>query len=209
MDVMKQQVFKGKMLTRTVIKNNIHRIYKLAGDEFGTLDWYEKANRIALSMADLYLGGTSEANFNIACGVIAALSPRKRWEDNLRLAKEFMLHSNMSGHTKVFIDKAADILSSNGSEEKILEILNGNKIVSFYLNIRYPSHGSVVTIDRHALSIALGMVTTEEDYSGMTTNQYEFFEQCYVWAAYKLNIRPSLLQSITWEYWRKYKSNYK
>lgn len=69
------------------------------------------------------------------------------------------------------------------------------------MNILQPNNTSVVTIDRHAISIALGRVSTQKEQS-LTKNQYEFFVQCYVWTAEQLGITPSELQGRTWSAWR-------
>jgi hypothetical protein len=110
---------------------------------------------------------------------------------------------------KQFKDKAKRIIESDGSDEQILAILNGRKISSFYLNIKYPNKANNVTIDRHALSIALGYWVTDEDYRGMTANQYNFFVQCYTLAAMKVETTPLLMQSSTWVRWRKIKTEFK
>ena len=105
--------------------------------------------------------------------------------------------------------KAKAILESNGSEAEILDILKGNKVCAFFLNILHPDKAISITIDRHALSIALGYWITDEQVRTMTANQYEFFVQCYRWTAASLGINPLLLQSTTWETWRRIKNNYK
>ena len=105
--------------------------------------------------------------------------------------------------------KANKIIDCDGSDEAILAILNGRKITSFYLNIMYPHKVEFVTIDRHALSIALGYWISEKDYAGMTANQYNFFEQCFTLAAMKADISPVLMQSSTWVRWRKIKKEFK
>ena len=90
-----------------------------------------------------------------------------------------------------------------------LKILRGQKIISFYTNIRHPHKNKEVTIDRHALSIALSKWIKEEDYAGMTGKQYKFFQDCYKYTADKIGISPVLLQSSTWERFRKIKQNYR
>ena len=67
----------------------------------------------------------------------------------------------------------------------------------------------MVTIDRHALSVGLGKWIQEEDYAGMTKNQYNFFRDTYKYTANILGISPVLLQSTTWERFRKIKQNYR
>jgi len=58
-----------------------------------------------------------------------------------------------------------------------------------------------VTIDRHAIAIALGR-TAKDNELQLTPKQYDWFQDCYRYLADRLGIRPSLLQSITWEIWR-------
>ena len=113
------------------------------------------------------------------------------------------------GHMGAFKNKALNIIRSNGTDESIKNILSGNKITSFYLNIMYPDRISEVTIDRHALSIALGYWITEEDYAGMTDAQYNFFVECFTLAANKVGVKPLLMQSATWVKFRKIKKNYR
>lgn len=205
-----KQVFKGQTLSRTKVKNNILKIWELTeeGDRF---DWYTEANSFCKQFDNslqVLHQPKGEVIHSIACGVVAALSPVKTWEQNLKCAIQ-MLETGDCGHMKQFKDKAKRIIKSDGTDEAILDILNGNKISAFYLNIKYPEKANVTTIDRHALSIALGRWVTEEDYRGMTTNQYEFFVQCYALAAMKVNVSPLLMQSATWVKWRKIKKDYR
>lgn len=197
-----KQVFKGNTLTRTIVKNNILRIWDMT-DEIERHDWYKNANSLAKVLSDVY---------NIpqrkVVGIIAALSPLKTWEQNLVLARDFIINKDC-GHMGMYLDKARDILNSSGTDEEILDILNGRKISSFYLNIMYYESANYITIDRHALSIALGYWITDEDYAGMTAAQYEFFVQCYILAATKVNVLPLRMQSATWVKWRKIKKDYR
>lgn len=173
-------------------------------DESERHDWYKNANKLAEIMANIY----EEYNMNQVVGVIAALSPRKTWEQNLVTARELLMTGDC-GHMRLFVDKAKDILECDGSDDEILDILNGNKIQSFYLNIMYYDKADYVTIDRHALSIALGYRVEESDYKGMTSVQYAFFVQCYTLAAMKVGVSPLRMQSATWVKWRKIKQQYK
>ena len=197
-----KQVYKGQELTRTKVKNNILKIWDMT-DEDERRDWYLEAYVWANSLS-LETGKP----LSIVVGVIAALSPRKRWSENLIIAKN-MIETGDCGHIKLFKDKAKLIIECDGTDEAILDILNGNKISAFYLNIRYPHKANITTIDRHALSIALNTWISEEDYQGMTTKQYQFFVQCYALAAMKEGISPLLMQSATWLKWRKIKKDYR
>ena len=72
------------------------------------------------------------------------------------------------------------------------------------MNMRYPDSGEYVTVDRHAIAVALGRIATDEEQS-LSKKQYEFLKDCYVWTAEQLGIKPLLLQSITWVAWKRIK----
>lgn len=206
---MVHQIFKGENLTRTKVKNNILKIWGLTG-ETERYDWYGDANEFCRQFDNslqVISKPKGEVIHNIACGVVAALSPVKTWEQNKKCAVE-MLETGDCGHMQLFKDKARQIIDSDGSDEAILSILNGRKISAFYLNIRYLEKANYITIDRHALSIGLGRWTTDEDYQGMTAKQYEFFVQCYTLAAVQAGVTPLLMQSATWVKWREIKTDY-
>tara|TARA_R100001463_G_scaffold62468_1_gene115366 strand:- start:7 stop:606 length:600 start_codon:yes stop_codon:yes gene_type:complete len=197
----KKQIYKGKLLTRTKVKNNILHMYDLS-DKSDRHDWYAEANSFCASLSSDY-----DLPITTTCGIVSALSPLKTWEQNKTCAKIFLDTGN-GKHMKVFQEKAEQILSCGGDEQCIKGILKGRKIVSFFENMLHPDKVEKVTIDRHALSVALRRWTTEEDYAGMTKPQYEFFQDCYKYTADLLGISPLLLQSATWERFRKIKTNY-
>lgn len=199
---MTTQLFKGETLTRTKVRNNILKVWEMT-DQDERKDWYGEALEWAQVIATV-----NEVQLSKVVGVIAALSPRKNWNQNLTCARDMVVTGNC-GQMELFKDKARRILESDGTDETILSILNGNKIQAFYLNIRYPKDSTVTTIDRHALSVALGRWTTDEDYTGITDNQYAFFVHCYEQASDKVGVSPLLMQSATWTKWRKIKQNYR
>lgn len=196
-----KQKFKNKTLYTKTTVDNILRVYDEANDKS---DWYQDAHDFANKQAGKYVydGGRtnslSEARAKV-CGIIAALSPLKSWQENKNITISF-LRDGKGKHTKLFKDKAQAILDSNGDVDEIATILNGNKITSFFLNILNPQTSQAVTVDRHAISVALNKNVTG-DYS-MTVNQYEFFQNCYRTAASKRGIRPLQMQAVTWVQWR-------
>ena len=206
---MKTQTFKGKELSRTKVKNNILKIWNLT-DQSERFDWYQDANDFCNGFQNALqlLHQPKDRTHAIACGVVSALSPVKSWSQN-KLCAIKMLETGDCGHMKQFKDKAKRIMNSDGSDDAILSILNGRKISSFYLNIKYPKVSDNITIDRHALSIALGYWTNDEDYQGMTATQYNFFVQCFTLAAAKVGVPALIMQSATWVKFRKIKSDYK
>lgn len=194
-----KQKFKGLDLTSTKVVNNILRVYNKSSNEFISNHWYLEANRFAQGLADKH-----KVDLSVVCGVIAALSPIKRWDENKALAIAVMSGS-YRGHIKAFLDKAKKIKKSSGDVLEVSEILNGNKITSFYLNILNPNQTEAVTIDRHALAICLGRNIEEKEGVGVTLRQYKFFVECYKLAGAKMGISPVKMQSITWQQWRSEK----
>ena len=186
--------FQGNIVSRTQIKNRIEKIWNLCEDS-ERYDWYAEARLFAESL---------NIDLNRAVGILAALSPLKSWEDNKRITKLFIEGQRHGLHTNVMTNKALLILESDDKDETILRILNGQKIKSFFINIRYPNEVQTVTIDRHALSIAMGERLTDKNMR-ITPNQYKFFNDCYMYTAELLGINPLLLQSATWVKWRKIK----
>ena len=185
-------------MTKTIISNRIIKMYHQATIEETNRDWYTYENEQINILAERY-----KLPANKIAGIHSALSPRKEWQLNKRIAID-LITTNTCGHMKVFVKKAKDILHTGTSDVDILGILKGRKISSFYMNILYPDSSNKVTIDRHAIAVALGRTATDKELS-LTDKQYTFFEDCYKRASDKLGIRPSLLQSITWEAWKRLK----
>jgi hypothetical protein len=126
-------------------------------------NWYRNANYIAESIAI-----KTGLSIRKVAGVMAALSPRNRWERNCIDAEQLCLLYSVGGidaakQLKVSTfngnkQKALDILQSE--EDAIENILNGRKIVAFFRCILDEDD---VCIDGHAYSIWLGnrVVTTK------------------------------------------------
>jgi hypothetical protein len=164
-------------------------------------EWYLDANFWCLANAIHY----NLKDFQVA-GIVSAFSPMKNWEENKRMAENFIKSGKTTGAYSQNIDKAKAILHSQ-NPENVAAILNGQKQQRFFWNIYVPLQITGVTIDRHALAccfqspsnaFALGEATSK-----MTSKQYQFFEQCYLKVAKKLNILPQDLQSMIWVKYRE------
>jgi hypothetical protein len=194
------QRYKGRQLNQAKLVKNILEVYNNS-DHQGAASWYQTANELASKLARLYNVSTLQAS-----GVLAALSPLKSWDENKRIAEAY-LKNGEAYHTGAMISKADDITAYNGSmaEEFILVTLNGNKIQNFFLNIAFPNVALGVTIDRHAVSVAVGEVLPDSMLRSITDKQYEFFVEAYKIAANKVGILPHEMQAVTWVKWRKIK----
>ena len=200
--------YKGISLSRTKVVNNILRLYSQV--ENTNFDWYanernEVIDFIFSNINNTFVKGIANTLIPKYLGVVAAFSPLKSWEENKKIAELYLLTGRLK-HTKAQGAKATAILNSGGRDAEILDILRGQKICSFYMNLRHVQDDQYVTIDRHACCIAMGVRFPQSEQLTMTSGQYAFFTECYILAAQKIGIRPSLLQSLTWEYFRTNKT---
>ena len=177
------------------VKNIIH-FYRKAGKFYG-VNWYEEAYQFAVNLSEKFNKPVIQT-----AGILSALSPLKSWQENKRIANLFY-ESGIIKHTNLIKGKIYRIEQAENIYE-IISILNGRKIKSFYQNIL--GFTNVLTIDRHAANIAY------KKFDGnrrMTEKKYTEIETNYFKAGKILNISPVLLQSITWQYFRTVKEQYK
>jgi hypothetical protein len=194
---MAKQKYKGKTLyTKTCVDNVVQLAMESNPDD---RNWYQDAYNFALELSYQYNVGVQRV-----VGIIAALSPMKSWHENKRLAEEY-LKGNRYGTYGTLLGKADEIMyleHDNVSDENILDILNGQKISAFYLNINHYEKSTTVTVDRHAVEIAMDTILSDH---AMTSKQYAFFQNVYIIASDKLGYLPHELQAVTWVSWRNLK----
>lgn len=188
--------------SRTKIKNNILKVYKVSVNSEQN-DWYREAHQFGVEVSSFLKSFKNyDVTVNQVLGIVSALSPLKEWEKNKEIAVDFILTGDC-GHMGANKRKARAILDCNGSDDKILEILSGPKTSRFYMNMMYPD-GTGVTVDRHAIAIAIGRTATNKEQS-LTPKAYTFIEKCYIMTAETLGLDPLHLQSITWQAWKRIK----
>ena len=186
---------------------NILKVYRRATSEdvANGLEWYDRAKRYASIISNL-----SGVNLNTVVGVMAALSPNNRWERNVK-DTERMVWAWVKGEDltdfkvscyNTMKAKAWSILEDDlTDDDAILTRLNGQKIRSFYSNIRGLDE---VTIDGHAYNIALGIRQgLTSDKTNMGKKLYRDMQSAYVKAAKRVGIKPHELQAITWTTWKR------
>jgi len=194
--------------SKTKIKNNIIKTYKQS-NQSELNDWYQEAHDFGIEVSEMFEGVSKRQ----VLGIISALSPLKEWNKNKELAVDLISTGN-AGHMKRNVQKGRDILAIKGSnyrecdsmvlDFKIRKILNGEKTKAFYTNMVYPS-GKGVTVDRHAIAIAIGRTATDKEQS-ISKQVYTFIENCYIMTSETLNLAPLHLQSITWQTWKRIKT---
>jgi hypothetical protein len=187
---------------------NIKAIYQLASTQ-EIVDgkfWYSTAYVIAEQLAETY-----DVSLAQAIGVIAALSPRNKWERNV-IDAESLINAYVDGGseqatlTKVCTfgankAKAIKILElACASETDVLTILSGPKLREFYRCI----YGlDDVCIDGHAWCIHQGGRVTLADVPRISAKLRTEIKADYAQAAAGLGISASELQAITWVAWRR------
>lgn len=152
-------------------------------------NWYPTARQLAISLDPI--------NLNKSAGVIAAFSPRMPWDRNIRLAQNLFETGIATGSTKQFNNNAQRIF--DGADP--MDVL-GLKTTNFYLNILNPWATGPVTIDAHAIDIAIANRQGAKTRPGLTPKRYEEFANAYREAALLTNLVPCVIQAITWVTWR-------
>lgn len=155
------------------------------------MSWYADAHNFAMSL---------DSDVWRAAGVIAALSPQKRWSTNAILARRAYETGTPTGHTGVMLSQAARIL--NG--ENALDVLKGPKVRAFCAGIATAGNTDMVTIDRHAHDIAMGRVFTDSERK-IGAVLYRRLAAHYTEAAREVGVSVCQIQAVTWVRWRNEK----
>ena len=193
--------------SKTKIKNNIMKTYLLRIEKENN-HWYQEANEWAVEVSEFLLSFTGQnVSVQQVLGVVSALSPMQEWNKNKEIAIELIMTGDC-GYMERGKQKARDILKLPSVviciDTEIKSILNGEKTKTFYENMVYPTRSSGVTVDRHAISIAIGHIADDKEQS-ISKDVYTFIEKCYIMTAETLGLAPLHLQSITWQTWKRIK----
>lgn len=172
-------------------------------------EWYLKARALA---EDLHPFGVERA-----AAVIAILSPRRTWDQNVKLARR--------AYELFLVDGHVDALPTTGDQQRKVtrllvdgenpdDVVSGPKVRAFWHTIAHPDDPRAVVIDRHAVDVAVGKVT-DDAFRGKLLGRkggYDMVARCYTRAAQILNregmtppITPAELQAVTWVTWRNHK----
>ena len=194
-------------MTATNVQN-ILSVYNLASsaDTVTGINWYPQAKKAAAIMAERYGIHTHEA-----AGVIAALSPRNRWERNLQDAENLIAAFAAAGAegcatVKVCTfsgnkAKAIRILSAGCiTDADVIKILSGPKLTEFYSCIVGISD---VCIDGHAYAIWFGERVTLANVPSIGVKLRREIKADYRQAAEILGVTPAECQAVTWCAWRR------
>lgn len=152
------------------------------------LDWYREAHDVAAEYGDVRAGA----------GVLAAVSPMLSWERNVIVARNAFAEGHVTGVLSRNAAKGNAILA--GADP--LDVLGGDKVRSFYMNILNPEGTDAVTVDRHAYDVATGVRIAENNRPKLSKKHYNAIADEYRRAAAIVGLAPSQVQAITWTVWR-------
>lgn len=156
------------------------------------LAWYDRAMAAASRI---------HPNPIVGAGVIAALSPRTAWAQNIAWAEQ-VCKAALQGSsipprvsTLARLEKAWAIATMpEPTPARILDVLNGPKTCRFFRNITGDLRA--VTIDTWAAYIATGRnIRVRSDSHGRV---YETLEEAYQMAGARLGIPPRDVQAAVW-----------
>ena len=189
--------------------NNIKAVFQLATttEQVDGRSWYPVAHCVALELADRY-----EITECQAIGVIAALSPRNRWERNIQDAENLISAYVTAGRQQAMLTKVCTFTGNKRKAIAILETidptaddvrstLSGPKLKEFFTCIL--GQQSEVCIDGHAYCIWNGGRTGLKDVPAIGVKLRREIKADYLKAAKDLGETPSAVQAITWVAWRR------
>lgn len=190
--------------------NSIIAVYNLSSqtDKLQGSDWYARALKFACNLSAVY-----DIEVTTIVGVIAALSPRNKWERNMQDAESMVKVSAAGGKFEDLMnlkvctfktgkEKAARILAGKVYDRgELLAILKGPKLCEFFNCIL----GDVedVCIDGHAYSIWVGDRITLANVPSIGKKLRETIKADYQEAAQILGVAPHIVQAITWVTWKR------
>jgi len=135
------------------------------------------------------------------CGIISALSPLKRWDENKKLAEEF-LKGKRYGHFPTQIEKCKLLLKEkNYLKAKV--ILGGLKTINFFDALLHPENPYSLVVDRHIIKVATG-----ENIDRFGNKLYKQVKQAYLNVSKDLNILPNCTQATTWLTFKRLENRY-
>lgn len=149
--------------------------------------WYQFAHDECVKLA-------AETGYDLArvCGVVSALSPRCRWELNIKYARTLLLTGDVRGAILgASVVKAKRIMAG----EEIRGVLSGPKTCSFYWNILCPECGEHSTQDTWMGKAAWGLAWNGNIRAGA---QYDMMHAACARVAKEHNILAQEVQAVIW-----------
>lgn len=171
--------------------------------------WYFTARVLLQAMAV-----RTGVHLDVATAVTAVLSPKNKWTRNV-VDAENCLKAAANGESETSI-KCSTYPANRAKAFRIIgkefygDVLSGNKVTSFFWNMRHPDDDYTVTVDGHALAVALGARISISKLPSLSDKQYNLVGDAYRQACKEINLDqltgaelvPSQVQAVCWIYYR-------
>jgi len=141
--------------------------------------WYSVGKDACRDLSQRY-----QVSLECAAGVVAALSPRVTWRQNLKLANAVLSNSYERGAFKANLDKAFHIAYGASPED----ILRGDKVRAFYFAL----------IGRDTVVVDVWMLRAVKFARSVTKRAYRAIVEAIQRAAKAVNVAASAFQAIIW-----------
>lgn len=152
--------------------------------------WYDSARFAARVVAVV-----GRVPIEHAAGVLAALSPLNRWEDNVAdavaVARDAQAPVRSTAPNRW---KAIRILAG----EPPAKVLSGRKVIAFWRAILDPDHAGSIAIDRHLWRAVTGRYLEKQLAAPPNGVAYDLAEGAILKAAWVLGERPLVVASALW-----------
>lgn len=183
------------MITLRQATANVDRYWRKATDEHKRKGraWYADANALCVKLAD-YEGTSAE----IVAGILAALSPRCSWPENVRATIALVKTGSVGVSLTLPASraKAWDILQGHPVDD----VLGGEKVRAFFDNIMNVEKSDSVTVDTHAARVLFNEheLSTRQIGWIFRRNGNALAQEAYRRVARRYNVAPCVLQATTW-----------
>lgn len=160
-------------------------------------EWYVRAHRLA--------GELSPNSVTLGAAVLAILSPRRSWPQNVALARQAFAEA---ANGRVSWD---DFPTTGDQRRKLARlfagedpdtVVGGPKVRSFWQTIADPHAGTDAVIDRHAMAVAEGRVFADDELR-INAPTYADYVTAYAIASAVIGQAPAIVQAVTWVAWRR------
>lgn len=169
-------------------------------------EWYVRAHALAEEL--------DPHNPVRGAAVLAILSPRRSWPQNVTLARHAYAQASRMADLDVSPEGQAFAWSTfptTGDQRGKLarlfagvdpdSVVGGPKVRSFWQTIANPHVGTDAVIDRHAMAIAEGRVFSDNELK-INKPTYDAYVEAYAIASSVIGQAPAIVQAVTWIAWR-------
>lgn len=191
----------------TVAQDRIRRVFDHASeDELQKgIEWYRAAGNMCLQMYQSHPERIQTPAHG--AGIVAALSPRNSWRENIERANLLIDTGETYGLGYVVRDARA-ILEGLDPYDVLFDPARSNfKVRAFFLNMAEADTSSAVTIDRHGWAMIFDDRSIGDLILRYSADQYDWASDMFRCVAKEVEMPAHEVQAVTWLVWRKKKTS--